>query len=188
MNYYILKNKAFSFIELLITISILSLLTFFFHIKYENYKEQSNLYEAKIQIVNTLSKYRDLSYYNNRSYHITFNFLQKYISISKISNDKKDIIPLPSSLNYKIITKKGDTNFFITTITPNGNFSDAFSIYIFDYENIAQYRLGFYTFSQIKYLLINTYRNQNVIDANLENISTYHDSSNGKNHIGWIKE
>lgn len=188
MNHYKLRDRAFSFIELIITISILSLLTFFLHIKYENYKEQNNLYEAKIQIVNTLSKYRDLSYYNNCSYYITFDFIQKYISISTISNNKKDIIIIPSSLKYKIITKKGNTNFFITSITPNGNFSDAFSIYIFDYKNIAQYRLGFYTFSQIKYLLINIYRNQNVTEATLDNISNYHNSSNGKNHIGWIKE
>lgn len=188
MNYYKYKNKAFSFIELLITISILSLLTLLFYIKYENYKEKNSIYEAKIKIVNTLSKYRDLSYYNNCSFYITFNFSQKYISISKISNDEDDIIPLPKSLNYKIITKKGDTNSFVTTMTPNGNFSDAFSIYIFDYKDLAQYRLGFYTFSQIKYLLINIYRNQNVADATIQNISNYHNSSNGKNHIGWIKE
>lgn len=188
MNYYKYKNKAFSFIELLITLSILSLLTLFFYIKYENHKEKNNLYEAKIKIVNTLFKYRDLSYYNNCSYCITFNFSQKYISVSDFSNEKDDVISLPNSLNYKIITSKGNTNFFITTITPNGNFSDAFSVYIFDYKGLAQYRLGFYTFLQIKYLLINVYHNHRVIDATIQNISNYHNSANGKNHVGWIKE
>ena len=188
MGNHKLKNRALTLMELVITVSIISLLLVFFSIKYEKYKESNSLYEAKIKISNILSKYRDLAYYNNTTYTITFNLPLGTITLSDSFNNYVEKTELPKKLKYQIITNEHNSNYFVTKITANGNLSDAFTIYIFDYNDLAQYRIAFYTFLQIKYLLINIYKNQTVTEATFSNLLNYHSTADSQNHVGWIKE
>lgn len=182
------KMSAFSTIEIIVTLAISISLIKIAAFNYLKYKEFNSLNSAKVKIVNSISKYRDLAYYNNKSYKIDFNFLEKSLSIKNFSGKKIFDTNLPDDLKYKIINKNYTPSYFSTNITPNGNLGDAFTIYIFNYEDIPIYRIGFYTFSQIKFLAINVYKNYSVKNANYSNIYTYHYSTESQNHVGWIKE
>lgn len=97
-------------------------------------------------------------------------------------------ITLPPNLKYKIPHSGLTSNSLDTHITSNGNLGHAFSIYIFPQNNIAYYRISFYTFSTLRYLSINVYKNKTAYKATLSNIDEYHKTSDAINHIGWIKE
>lgn len=182
------KIKGFTLLETVIATTIVSTLLFFIYFNYMKYKENNSLYEAKLKLANTISKYRDLAYYNNTRYILKFDFITKDLYIYDLSSNLLTSYRLPKDLKYYIINKEQKPFNYIVTINPTGNLSDAFTIYLFDYEDLARYRIAFYTFSQIKYLAVNIYENHSVEDATFSNIYKYHFTTDGQNHIGWIKE
>lgn len=182
------KTKAFTLLESIITIAILSTLLFFIYFNYMKYKENNSLFQAKLKIANTISKYRDLAYYNNTKYNIKFDFIAKDLYIYDISFNLISSFHLPNDLKYQIINKEQKPFNYITTINSTGNLSDAFTIYVFDYNDLARYRIAFYTFSQIKYLVVNIYKNHSADTAIFSNIYNYHFTADGENHVGWTKE
>lgn len=182
------KNKGISLLETLICISLFSITLLIIYYNYLKFKENNELYLSKLTIINTISKYRDLAYYNNSSFHIKLDFISKKIFIYDNSFTEVISADLPKTINYKIINKEHTPFLHITNITPQGNLGSAFTIYLFDYSNVAQYRIAFYTFSQIKYLTLNIYKNQSVDNATFDNIYIYHYTDDSQNHTGWVKE
>ncbi|MGL4534439.1 MAG: hypothetical protein ACRCUA_05235 [Fusobacteriaceae bacterium] len=99
-----------------------------------------------------------------------------------------ETLKLPKNIRYKIPREDAKSELLSTNMNYTGNMSHAFSIYIFGKSDVAKYRITFYTFSQLKYLSINLYKNIDAKEADYKNIYDYNISNNAKNHLGWKKE
>lgn len=180
---YSLK-RGYTLLEAVIVIGIISILSLGIGVGYGNFRERLELEEAKIIIIGTMGKYRDMAYYTNKSYSFLIDTNGKYIEIwEDKSHIEKKRFYLPKNLRYQVPTTNMGS--IVTRITPNGNFADAFSLYIFGKNQKARYRLGFYSFLQLKYFKINLYRNVGAEGAVYGNIRNYHDTTAAKNLVGW---
>ncbi len=181
------KHNGFSILEIIINLAFISFFTFLIHINYKNYLETRAFNYAITQIIAVISKYRDLSYYSNKTIYLTFNTYGKEIIIENnfLILEKID---LPKIIQYRIPHKNIHSGTLKTSILPSGNLSHAFTIYLFNSKSLGKYRIAFYTFSQFKFLTINLYKNVSAGDITLDNLTTYHESSQSKNLIGWKKE
>jgi hypothetical protein len=174
-------------IRVLTTISILILLSYTIFIKSREYLESKYFTEANLKIISTYTKYRELSYYKNRSYTLIFDYLSSEITV-KDSTKIVEIIKLPKEIDYYIPHIDVVRGTLTTTFTDNGNLSHAFTIYLLKKGGIASYRIGFYTFSQLKFLILNIYKNLNSDKPFLDTIESYHNSSESQNLVNWQKE
>ncbi|MGL6064509.1 MAG: pilus assembly FimT family protein [Fusobacteriaceae bacterium] len=181
------KNNGFSILEIIINLAFISIFAFLVHISYKSYLETRAFNYAITQIVGTISKYRDLSYYNNKSIYLTFSTYNKEIIFESNFLVLEKII-LPDLLEYRIPHKNIYGGTLKTSILPSGNLSHAFTIYLFNSKSLAKYRIAFYTFSQFKFLTINLYKNISAGDITLDNLASYHETNQSKNLVGWEKE
>lgn len=181
------KIRGIALYEMIISMLILLIFSYNIFISYSKFKENMQILEANIKLIKTFSKYRDLSYYGRESYKIDIELNKKEINF-KQGTIVLETLYLPQKLRYKIARDDIKSDLISTNMNYNGNLSHAFSIYIFGTSDIAKYRIAFYTFSQLKYLIINIYKNIDAKDADYKKIYEYNISNNGKNHIGWKKE
>ncbi|MGL5122635.1 MAG: hypothetical protein ACRC6K_00495 [Fusobacteriaceae bacterium] len=181
------KNNGFSFLETIINLSFILIFIFLIHVSYKNYLETRAFNHAITQIIGTISKYRDLSYYNNKTVYLTFSVYNKEIIFESNSLVLEKIF-LPNLLEYRILHKNVYSGTLKTSILPSGNLSHSFTLYLFNSKSLAKYRISFYTFSQFKFLTINLYKNISAGDIFLNNLTDYHATTKSKNLIGWKKE
>lgn len=182
------KNKGYSLIETVIVVAIILIFSGTGIIKYRNLKENRALLEAKVKIEDIYGRYAEASFDSGELYKIEIDYRKKQI---QIKNNKEEIIEkhkLPEDIRYATPYNGQKEDFVRTTTTRNGNLSDSFTIYLFDYGGLAKYRIAFYIYQKSQLLKINTYYNRSAKDALYENIVNYHTSSAGQNHMGWIKE
>lgn len=157
-----MKNrKGFCFINILLQISLILLLLSFGFIYFKKLIEREELIRAKTEIYEVFTTYGIKAHNSRTNYEVKLDYLKKNITISQMSVIDKEIIHLPQNLKYITIFDKQTQEKFNAKITSHGNITPSFSIYIFDYNDIAQYRISFYGFDLIKYMQINVYRNIN---------------------------
>lgn len=177
-------KKGYTLIEVVVVIGIISILSVGMGVGYGNLREFFELEEAKISIIGTLKNYRDKAYYRHRNYNFNLNTTSKYIEVWETTDSsKKERIHLPKNLRYRVPTTNMGS--IVAGINSNGNFSNSFSLYIFGKGDRAIYRLGFYSFLQLKYFKINLYKNVGATGATYGNIANYHQTSAAQNLTGW---
>ena len=180
------RKEGFVLIELICAISISLVIIFGVQYSYNIFKEKVLIVEATIKIVRNFNSYRDLAYYKEKSYNIEVNGREKRL-VFKLGASEVKRVELPKELRYKLSILRGYDR-IDTWVTRNGNLGHSFSIYIFGKSNIAKYRISFYTFSKLRYLSINLYKNIRAKEATYSNILNYHKTQNAINHVGWKKE
>ena len=97
-----------------------------------------------------------------------FIYFKKLIEREELIRAKTEIYEVFTTYGIKAQEK------FNAKITSHGNITPSFSIYIFDYNDIAQYRISFYGFDLIKYMQINVYRNINDTTPKYNTILNFH--------------
>ena len=179
-------QKGFTLIEFICITSIVSILLFGVQYAHNIFKERVLITEATIKIVKNFNSYRDLAYYKEKSYNVEINGREKRL-IFKLGTSEIERVELPKKLRYRISVERSFDR-LNTWVTRDGNLGHSFSIYLFGKSNLAKYRISFYTFSKLKYLSVNIYKNISAKEAIYENILQYHQTQNAINHIGWKKE
>lgn len=170
-----MKNrKGFCFINILLQISLILLLLSFGFIYFRKLIEREELIRAKTEIYEIFTTYGIKAHNSGINYRVQLDYLKKNITIFVMSNLDKEIIYLPKNLKYITIFDKQTQEKFSAKITSHGNITPSFSIYIFDYNDIAQYRISFYGFDLIKYMQINVYRNIDDTTPKYNNILNFH--------------
>ena len=170
-----MKNrKGFCFINILLQISLILLLLSFGFIYFKKLIEREELIRAKTEIYEVFTTYGIKAHNSRTNYEVKLDYLKKNITISQMSVIDKEIIHLPQNLKYITIFDKQTQEKFNAKITSHGNITPSFSIYIFNYNDIAQYRISFYGFDLIKYMQINVYRNINDTIPKYNTILNFH--------------
>lgn len=183
------KSQAFTFLEVIVSVLIFSLLLNFTFIKYQSIKERQAILEAKLKI-------------NDAFFYSSLSSLQSHdISTLKLDLTKKQIIilnqfqkkikqfNLPKNLTY-YSTSNSYLKTFNINFTKNGNISKSFSIYIFNRKNYAKYKISFYGFDKSKFLKINNYKHIGK-NIHFSEIYDYHNSTNEDRegfYSDWRKE
>lgn len=183
------KTQAFTFIEVIISILILSLLLNFTFIKYQNIKEKQAILEAKLKI-------------NDAFFYSSLNSLQSHdISTIKLDLTKKQItilnqfqkkikqFNLPKNLIY-YSTSNSHLRTFNINFTKNGNIAKSFSIYIFNKKNYVKYKISFYGFDKSKFLKINNYKHigKNIHYSEIYNYNNFTNEDRTEFYSDWRKE
>lgn len=187
-------SKGMTYLEVLVVISILGFLTIGSYLKYIKVSEMVDLKDAKLKIVETYSLYAIKSLDLQQSFKVDLFMKEKYINtelilignIDKIEKNEK--IQLPKKLRYATVYNNSVLTEIRAKTTITGNLNKSFTVYIFDYKDLAKYRIAFYIYQTNKFLQINIYENISANEATYSNIEKYHKSSEGQNHIGWQKE
>lgn len=182
-------RRGFTYVEVIMTISIVVILSLGGYIKYERFKESIQLREAKLKIEEIYSRYIIKSLDTKEKYEIILDLKNENIEVflSKL-NVRLENIELPKKLKYATIYDEVQLSKIKSMTTLDGNLSNSFTVYIFDYDGLAKYRIAFYNYQPNKFLKINIYKNMGVKDATYKNIVKYHKSIEAKNHIGWKLE
>ncbi|MBC2856310.1 MAG: type II secretion system protein [Cetobacterium sp.] len=187
-------SKGMTYLEVLVVISIIGFLTIGSYLKYIKVLEMVDLKDAKLKIVETYSLCAIKSLDLQQSFKVDLFMKEKYIdtelvlvgNIDKI--EKKEKIQLPKKLRYATVYDNSVLTEIRAKTTITGNLNKSFTVYIFDYKDLAKYRIAFYIYQTNKFLQVNIYENINASGATYSNIEKYHKSSEGQNHIGWQKE
>lgn len=187
-------SKGMTYLEVLVVISIIGFLTIGSYLQYIKVLEMVDLKDAKLKIVETYSLCAIKSLDLQQSFKVDLFMKEKYIdtelvlvgNIDKI--EKKEKIQLPKKLRYATVYDNSVLTEIRAKTTITGNLNKSFTVYIFDYKDLAKYRIAFYIYQTNKFLQVNIYENINASGATYSNIEKYHKSSEGQNHIGWQKE
>lgn len=173
----VMKNKkGFCFIDILLQISLLLLLLSFGFIYFRKLMEREELVRAKTEIYEVFTTYATKAFNSRTSYGVELDYSKKRIVISESSSITREVLKLPKNLKYITIFDSQTQQKLTAKITANGNITPSFSVYIFDYDDIAQYRISFYGFDLIRYMQINVYKNINDTTPKYKTILDFHNS------------
>lgn len=171
------KNKGFSYIEIIVTITLIlgiSYLSIFYYIKLQ---EKRDIQKAKTLILNIFSEYTAKAFDKEDDFQIKIEHFQKKIIVSDYWKEKEQIL-LPKKLRYSSVFNNEKVEKLEVRITEHGNITPSFSIYIFGYDDIVKYRISFYGFDKIRFMKINVYKNLSDRRWTYKNLMIYHKKFN----------
>lgn len=159
------KNNGFTFVELLIYMSIFSLLSFSVLNNYSNTKLKQELLSEQRKIVSFIRK--SSNYVKNSSegnYFFYVNFEEKILSLNEnnVSSNKEIYkINLSNKFNYFSNNKEKNAS-FQRELTDVGNFNRGFTLFISHKERIY-YKISVNTVNALRYPIITVYKPCNKI-------------------------
>lgn len=174
------KEKGIILIEILIVFGILISIFSITFVSFKKIEEKKDLEEAVIKISEIIDEYTLKSLSTGIIYKIDLDYIDKKIKIRKLSGDQiEESINLPKKLTYLVpYTINGSSRLIeqlTTTTTLNGNLSDSFTTYIFDYSEKIKYRIATYNFQENKILKINIYKKISGDSISKEELLKYHE-------------
>lgn len=181
------KNKGFCLTNILLSLSLSVIIITLGYITYRDFIETQEIKKAKVEIYELFTTYANKAFIDKKELTIKLDYLKKEITVFEYGVVPIDRVKLPKNLNYITIFEKDTVDVFSGKITKDGNITPSFSIYIFDYDNIAQYRISLYGFDIIKYMRINIYKNQGDRTPKYSNILNFHKRWSN-NDPKWVEE
>ena len=174
------KEKGVILIEILIVFGILISIFSITFVSFKKIEEKKELEEAVIKISEIIDEYTLRSLSTGIIYKIDLDYIDKKIKIRKLSGDQiEESINLPKKLTYLVpYTINGSPRLIeqlTITTTLNGNLSDSFTTYIFDYSEKIKYRIATYNFQENKILKINIYKKISGDSISKEELLKYHE-------------
>jgi putative competence protein comGC len=161
------KNGGFTLVEVLVYISIITILfTIVFNIL-QNQKQKQEFTIQKRNISQFIRKIQQYAQYNKKEYILDFRISENIAYFVDKENGKGDIIgKLEISRNISYMTNNNDKNAdFKRKTTNEGNFEKGFSIYLLDKKGKKiYYRISTNTINAAKYPIISIYRAKTPID------------------------
>ncbi len=151
------KSKAITLIELLICLSIMSVIASMVVLDYNKRKEQQDFQIAKKEITQFIRKVQKYSYYNKKQYIVDVQINNKIIYF-KDGNKILDKLEIPKKLSYMTNNELKNKD-FIRKTTENGNFDKGFTLYLINTKgNKIYYRVSTSTTNVLKYPMISIYK------------------------------
>ncbi len=175
------KNRGFSLVNILSGISLSLLILTFGYTCYRDFIERLEIKKAKVEIYETFTTYGAKAFNDKKRLKIKLDYITKKITVYEFGVVPIDIINLPKNLKYTTIFDDETKEIFNCEITKNGNITPSFSVYIFDYDDIAQYRISLYGFDVLRYLRVNIYRNKGDKTPHYDRILSFHRRWNTSN-------
>ena len=180
-----LGNTLFDFIIVIIITMILASFSF---IRIRQQNNLKNLNIAKILIYETYKKYAVLALNQGKEYNLSFDYNLNKIIIFSDGNKKLEEVDIPQNVSLATVYGGVILSKIESKITVNGNITPIYSIYLFDSDNIAKYRISLYGFNTLKFLRINIYKNINDKKPNKNEIINFHNTFNPESNKLWEKE
>lgn len=173
------KNLGIVLLEFLIVFGIISILSLYSYVRLQKVVERREINETVLKISQTIDKYSIKSLKEGILYKINLDYKNNEIKIKKVSGvTYEEIISFPSKIRCYIPYTVNQKEQLMTQLeigtTLNGNLSDSFTTYIFDYSNKITYRIATYNFQENKILKINIYQKVSGEDIFVENLLEYH--------------
>ena len=160
-------NKGFTFIEVLVYMSVVAVLVTIVSISVQNHKMKQNFAVEKRNISMFIRKIQQHAQQKRKEYILDFQISKKTAFFMEESAGKKDIIDkMAISGDISYMTNNTDKNAdFIRRTTNEGNFERGFSIYLLNKKgNKIYYRISTNTINAAKYPIISIYRAKNPIN------------------------
>ena len=176
-------KKGFSLIELVVVVALIGILLSVASLSSRKTIEKRALKEAKNKIALALRGAAERSFNDGEIYTVTLDYNKKTIVIEDSSSNIEESLELPEMLEYTTIYDDAKVTTKTATTTINGGMT-SFSVYIFDSEENATYRISVDGINVSKLSYVNIYENESA-DVNWTNIDTYKFSGNEDD---WIKE
>lgn len=171
------KNKGFSYIEIIVTITLILGISYLSIFYYTKFQEKRDIQKAKTLILNVFSEYTVKAFDKEDDFQIKIEHFQKKIIVSDYWKEKEQIF-LPKKLRYSSVFNNEKVEKLEVRITEHGNITPSFSIYIFGYDDIVKYRISFYGFDKIRFMKINVYKNLSDRRWTYKNLMIYHKKFN----------
>ncbi len=171
------KNKGFSYIEIIVTITLILGISYLSIFYYTKLQEKRDIQKAKTLILNVFSEYTVKAFDKEDDFQIKIEHFQKKIIVSDYWKEKEQIF-LPKKLRYSSVFNNEKVEKLEVRITEHGNITPSFSIYIFGYDDIVKYRISFYGFDKIRFMKINVYKNLSDRRWTYKNLMIYHKKFN----------
>lgn len=163
------KRKGITLVEVLVYLSILSILVF---ISMESMKlrQESEIYKIeKIKISQFIRKVQQYGQNNKKEYILNFKISDNKIQFIEEKNKTYNLleeIEISKKISYMTNNQEKDEDFFRKT-TNDGNFDKGFSIYLLNGgKNKIYYRISTNTINSSKFPIINIYKAINPININ----------------------
>lgn len=135
-------------------------------------------------------KYSARSLALKNTFNINFDYDRKEIAVKIFGKDEVvEKIELPEKLKYTTIYNGIAMKKIDFSTKASGNLSRAFSVYICNYSENAEYRVAYYNFQQSRILKINVYKNVRAGRIKYKELEKYHYNI-GENEVkaGWEKQ
>lgn len=169
------KEKGFSLVEIVMTITIFSVISYFAFIQIQKLRENREFLLGKTLLTETFYLYSQKALLSGEIYSVKIDYLEKKIEIIDSKNNCFEKIKLPKNISYITVYNKKIVENLEIKITKTGNVSPSFSIYLFDRGNQVRYRITVLGFSMIKLLDMNIYRPVKSLKIDYENIIDYNE-------------
>lgn len=164
-----IRNNGFTLVEILVYMSILSILfTVVFNVL-QNQKQKQEFTVQKRNISQFIRKIQQYAQYNKKEYVLDFKISGSTAYFLNEENGKTETIgKLEISKNISYMTNNTNKNAdFKRRTTNEGNFEKGFSIYLLDKKGKKiYYRISTNTINAAKYPIISIYRAKTPIDIN----------------------
>ena len=161
------KNNGFTLVEVLIYMTILTILFTAVINGLDRRREQQDFAIQKRNISQFIRKIQQYSQYNRKKYILDFRISENTVYFIDDENGKEIIIDrMPISRNISYMTNNKDKNKdFTRNTTVEGNFEKGFSIYLLNRKGKKiYYRISTNTINAAKYPIISIYRAKVPID------------------------
>lgn len=179
-------KKGYSLIELVVVIAMMTLLIAVASLSIERIKENGALTDSRDKISGVLRGYLDTSFNTGEIYEISFDYEIKRIEVKNLADMKVvEEVDLSKILEYTTIYSGAKQDEYQTITNSEGGSDKSFSIYIFDGDSKARYRISVDNAGNPSGLgYINIYRNKSS-GITLENVEAEHYNFN---YNKWEKE
>jgi len=168
-------KKGFTLIEFVVVMAIAAIILSTASLSVSKVKERRALEESKNKVTEILSMYRDKSFNEGEVYEVTLDYVNKKIEVRDDSTTLVEKEELPSMLEYTTVEKVGGVpvkkSSKIAETTIDGGMT-SFSVYIFDTDENARYRIAVDGINASKLAHVNVYENKSA-DVTLDNVASY---------------
>lgn len=173
-------RKGYSLIELVVVMALAVILISTASLSVSKVKERRALEEAKTQVVEILRLYADKSFNDGEIYEVTLDYTNKKIEVRDSDSVLIENEDLPSRLNYYVnVNNDGIAGEETIKTTKDGGLAKLndslinFSMYIFDLNEDARYRISVDGINSSKLAYVNVYKKKSSKEINLSNIASY---------------
>jgi len=174
-------KKGFSLLELIVVIALIGILLSVASLSSKELIEKRALEEAKNKIELALRGSAERSFTEGEVYEVTLDYDNKNIVVRDSDSNIEDNLELPEVLKYTTVFDGAKVNTQVATTTVNGGMT-SFSVYIFDGEDNARYRISVDGINVSKLAYINVYENSGA-SVTWDNVESYEIAADE-----WIKK
>lgn len=167
-------KRGYTILEMIVIITLVSIVLGVASLSITRVNERKDILNTKSKIADILSLYIENSYATGKTYRVEIDLSSSSIEVDNIdTGDTIEVEELSGNLSYYLTKDSdGDLNYEEVETDSSGGM-DSFSIYIFNYNDKAVYRISVDNIANSSGLAyVNVYRNLNA-DVTVANVGSY---------------